>query len=58
MDVEVVFSDMTTLPLKNIAPEDYFLQVIAADHNIVGVAVGITPPYQPHIVANGIIYKR
>jgi hypothetical protein len=45
---------MTTVPLRKIAPEDYFLQVIAADHNIVGVAVGVTPPYQPHVVANGI----
>ncbi|XP_053376630.1 transmembrane protein 132B-like [Mercenaria mercenaria] len=53
VDVEIVFSDMTTLPLRNIAPEDYFLQVIAVDHNIVGVAVGVTPPYQPHVVANG-----
>lgn len=53
LDVEVVYSDMTSLPLRYISSENYFLQVIAADHNIVGVTVAVTPPYQPHVVANG-----
>ncbi|KAL4223587.1 hypothetical protein ACF0H5_017057 [Mactra antiquata] len=53
IDVEVIYSDNTSLPLHYISSDDYFLDVSAVDPNIVGVTLSVAPAYQPHIVANG-----
>ncbi|WAR02046.1 T132B-like protein, partial [Mya arenaria] len=53
IDVEVMYSDMTTMPLKYLSPADYFLEVETEDLTVIGVAVTDGPAYLPQVVAKG-----
>ena len=53
IDVEIVYSDQTTMPLKFVSPEHFFLEVMSEDPNIVGVALSDGPAYQPKVIAEG-----
>ena len=48
----VEFTDMTRMPLRQISPDDYFLEIMTKDHNVIGQAES-KMPYQAHIVALG-----
>ena len=52
IDVEVEFSDMTSIPLRLISPEDYFLEIMTTDPKVLRL-VESKIPYQGHIVALG-----
>ena len=52
IDVEVEFSDMTSIPLRLISPEDYFLEIMTTDPKVIRL-VESKIPYQAHIVALG-----
>lgn len=57
IDVEVEYSDGTTMPLKHISPEDYYLEVSADDSSVLGVVLSDGPAYPPKVIAEGKAYR-
>lgn len=53
IDVDMMFSDLTSMPLKHISTEDFFLEVMSEDPNVVGVVLSDGPAYQPQVIAAG-----